>query len=165
MAKRARCEGEKEAAAEDKEADVPAVAAEPETAPPSAQSAACAAEELPISTPERRAAAGTTDIRMAPHGFLVGEEVVIHGLQQHTEHNGRRAVVLTDDFLEESQRGRVPILAHDHTPVFGKHSPAVQVALWPSNLRRADADGKKTEEATSSGKWVAPREKFKKRGR
>jgi len=163
MAKRASREDEKEAAAEDK-CEYSTVVDGSEKAP-SVQSAACAAEEHPVSTPGQRAAAGTADIRMAPHGFLAGEIVVICGLRQQMEHNGRRAVVLEDDALEESQRGQVPILVHAHTPIFAQHSPAVQVAIWPSNLRRAAAEDKKMEETTSAGKWAAPREKFKKRGR
>ena len=163
MAKSASRKEKKEAATEDKGEDS-AVAVGPEITPPS-QSAACAAEVHPATVPERRAAAGTADIRMAPHGFLAGEIVVVHGLLQQKEHNGRRAVVLEDDALAESQRGRVPVMVQEHTPIFGKHSPAMQVAIWPSSLRRAASEDKRMEDATTAGKWAAPREKFKKRGR
>ena len=100
---------------------------------------------------------------MAPHGFLVGETVVIQGLLLQKEHNGRRAIVLDNIALATSQSGRVPVMVQAITPIFGEELLAVQVAVWPRSLRRVSPERKM--ETTTAGKWAAPREKFKHRGR
>ena len=111
---------------------------------------------------------GSPEDTVRTHYFEEDEIVIIKGLTQQSEYNGRKAKVLGAEARAEVTPGRVPVEVMP--TIFGK---AVRLAVLPHRLARAqDVDvqmvptrGVTTgaSSAASEVKWRAPRPHFQKK--